>query len=177
MSVAKPRWSDDDKAAVYVAWIANDKNIRQTARETGVAHTTLRYWVSEWRENGPPDAVSDKVPDKVEDFVQRASRIRSSAMDKLEELIPDAEVKQMGTLGTIVGIMDDKIRLASGLATKRTETVHTLPSREDMRELMSGFVEGVVGAAEARAGEIIDGEIVEEQPELAGLLSKGDSDE
>ena len=133
--------------------------------------------MSEWREHGPPDDVSSKVPDKVEDFVDRASRIRNSAMDKLEELIPDAEVKQMGTLGTIVGIMDDKIRLASGLATKRTETVHTLPSREDMKALMSGFVDGVVGAAEARAGEIIDGEIVEEQPELAGLLDKGDSDE
>ncbi len=177
MPRSKPRWSDDDKAAVYVAWIANDKNIRQTARETGIAHTTLRYWVSEWRENGPPDDVADKVPVKVEDFVERASRIRSSAMDKLEELIPQAEAKQMGTLGTIVGIMDDKIRLATGLATKRTETVHTLPTREEMKELMGGFVEGVVGAAEARAAEIIDGEVIVEQPEKAGLLDKGDSDE
>ena len=177
MSRSKARWSDEDKAAAYVAWISNDKNIRQTARETGVAHTTLRYWVSEWRESGPPDDVASLVPEKVEDFVTRASRIRNSAMDKLETLIPEAEIKQMGTLGTIVGIMDDKIRLASGLATKRTETVHTLPSREDMRELMGGFVQGVVGAAEARAGEIIEGEIIEEQPELAGLLSKGDSDE
>ena len=176
MSRKHVKWSDDDKALAYVVWLANDKNIRRTARETGVAHTTLRYWVTEWRENGPPDEVADKVPDKVEEFVVRASRIRNSAMDKLESLIPEAEIKQMGTLGTIVGIMDDKIRLASGLATKRTETVHTLPSREDMKELMGGFVEGLVGSAEDRAEEIIDVD-VEEQPEYAGLLVKGDNDE
>ena len=64
--------------------------------------------------------------------------------------------------------MDDKIRLASGLATKRTETVHTLPSREEMKELMGGFAEGLVEAAEARTGEIIEVE-AEEQPEYTGL--------
>jgi hypothetical protein len=72
-----------------------------------------------------------------------------------------------------VGIMDDKIRLASGLATKRTETVHTLPSREDMKELMGGFVDGLVSAAESRATEIVDAEVVVEQP-VVGLLSKGE---
>jgi transposase-like protein len=167
------KWSDEDKAAAYVVWVTNDKNVLRTARETGVAQNTLRYWVAEWRKSGPPDAVADRVEGKVEEFVSRASRIRNSAMDKLEELIPEAEVKQMGTLGTIVGIMDDKIRLASGLATKRTETVHTLPSREDMKDLMSGFVDGLIGAAESRAEEIVDAEIVE-QPGLSGLLDKGE---
>jgi hypothetical protein len=51
--------------------------------------------------------------------------------------------------------MDDKLRLAQGLATKRTETVHTLPSKEDMKELMSGFSEGLVAAAEDRASEVV----------------------
>jgi hypothetical protein len=49
------------------------------------------------------------------------------------------------------------------------ETVHVLPSREDMKELMGGFVDGLVIAAESRSGEIIEGEIVE-QPESSGLL-------
>ena len=176
MSRSKPRWSDDDKASVYVVWVANDKNVRRTSRETGVAQTTLRYWVSEWEESGPPSDVADKVADKVEEFVTRASRIRNSAMDKIEDLIPEAEIKQLGTLGTIVGIMDDKIRLASGLATKRTETVHTLPSRDDMKALMGGFVDGLVGAAESRATEIVDGEVIVEQP-VVGLLDKGDGNE
>ena len=178
MSRKKSNWSSEDKAAAYVVWLANDKNIRRTARETGVAHTTLRYWVADWKESGPPDDVAEHVQSQAEGFVEHASRIRLSAMEKLEELIPQAEVKQMGTLGTIAGIMDDKIRLAQGLATKRTETTYVLPSREEMRGLMSGFVDGLVNAAEDRASEIVDSEvIIEEQPELAGLLGKGDNDE
>jgi len=65
--------------------------------------------------------------------------------------------------------MDDKIRLASGLATKRTENVYTLPSKEDMRELMSGLVDGIISSADSRTEDIID-VIAEEQPELSGLL-------
>jgi hypothetical protein len=42
-----------------------------------------------------------------------------------------------------------------------------------MKELMSGFVDGLVGAADARAGEIVDAEVVVEQP-VVGLLSKGE---
>jgi hypothetical protein len=115
----------------------------------------------------------DEIPARAYEFIHHAGRVRESAMNKLEELIPQAEVKQLSAIATVVGIMDDKIRLATGLATKRTETVHTLPSKEDMKELMSGFVEGLVGAAESRAAEIVDSEvIVEEQPEYAGLLEQ-----
>ena len=111
----------------------------------------------------------DELPAQLYEFVHHANRVRENAMNKLEELIPQAEVRQLSAIATVVGIMDDKIRLATGLATKRTETVQILPSREDMKELMSGFVDGLVGAAENRAGEIIDVE-VEEQPESSGLL-------
>lgn len=169
MAYKRVGWSDEDKAAAYVVWVANEKNVRKTCRETGIPHSTMRYWVQEWEESGPPDAVLEKLDEQVYEFVHHASSVREKAMNKLEELIPQAEVKQLSAIATVVGIMDDKIRLASGLATKRTETVHTLPSREDMKELMSGFVDGLVGAAEDRASEIIDVE-VEEQPELAGLL-------
>ena len=84
-------------------------------------------------------------------------------------MIPEAEVKQLSAIATVVGIMDDKIRLASGLATKRTETVHTLPTRDEMKELMSGLVDGIVSAAESRTEYIIDAVVVD-QPELSGLL-------
>ena len=169
--MAKIEWSAQDKADAYVVWVMNEHNVRKTSRETGVPHGTLRYWIREWEESGPPEAGVGLVEKAAEGFVQSASRVREQAILKLEELIPQAEVKQLSAVATVVGIMDDKIRLASGLATKRTETVHTLPSREDMKELMSGFVDGLVGAAEARSKEIIDGEvIVEEQPKFVGLL-------
>ena len=169
MAPKQIRWSDDDKAAAYVIWVTNDKNIRKTSRDTGVSHTTIGYWVKEWEKNGPPEGVADKLDAAAHDFIGHASRIRKTAMEKLEELIPQAESKQLSAIATVVGIMDDKIRLASGLATKRTENTYVLPSRDDMKTLMSGFVDGLVSAAESRAGEIIDVE-VEEQPELAGLL-------
>ena len=165
------QWSARDKAAAYVLWISNEKNVRKTARECNSPHGTFRYCVKEWEATGPPEEVLDEIPAQQYEFVHHANRVRESAMNKLEELIPEAEVKQLSAIATVVGIMDDKIRLASGLATKRTETVHTLPSRDDMKELMSGFVDGLVGAAEARASEIVDAEvIVEEQPKLVGLL-------
>lgn len=163
------QWSDQDRAAAYVLWFSNDKNIRKTSRECGVPVNTLRYWVKGWNEDGPPDAVLDELPTQMYEFVHHANRVRQNAMDKLEELIPQAEVRQLSAIATVVGIMDDKIRLATGLATKRMETVHVLPSREDMKELMGGFVDGLVIAAESRSGEIIEGEIVE-QPESSGLL-------
>ena len=173
MAYKRVGWTDEDKAAAYVLWITNDKNVRKTCRDANIPHSTFRYWVQEWEESGPPDSVIDKLPEQVYEFVHHANRVRESAMNKLEELIPDAEVKQLSAIATVVGIMDDKIRLASGLATKRTETVHTLPSRDDMKELMGGFVDGLVSAAESRAIEIVDAEVVVEQP-VVGLLIKGE---
>jgi transposase-like protein len=152
----RTEWTDEDKAAAYVIWISNDKNIRATARQCGIGHTTIAYWVKQWEENGPPERLDDKIRANAYEFVHHASTVRQKAMDKLEELIPEAEIKQLGTLATVVGIMDDKIRLAQGLATKRTETVHTLPTKEEMKELMSGFADNLVSAAEERASEVVE---------------------
>lgn len=174
MPRSRTGWSDEDKAAAYVVWISNDKNNRRTARNTGLPGSTLRYWVKEWEENGPPEGVLDKLPAAQYEFVQHASSVREQAMKKLEELLPDAEVKQLSAIATVVGIMDDKIRLASGLATKRVENTLTLPSRDEMQELMGSFVSGMVTAAEERAAEVVDAEIITvEQPEKGLPSGKG----
>lgn len=152
----RTEWTDEDKAAAYVIWISNDKNVRATARQCGIGHTTIAYWVKQWEKDGPPERLDDKIRANAYEFVHHASNVREQAMKKLEELIPEAEIKQLGTLATVVGIMDDKIRLAQGLATKRTETVHTLPTREEMKELMSGFADNLVSAAEDRASEVVE---------------------
>lgn len=162
---SRTEWTDDAKAQIYVQWIANDKNVRKTSREFGIPHGTLRYWTKEWEANGPPPEIENKIMNDAYEFVHHANRVREQAMLKLEELIPDAEVKQLSAIATVIGIMDDKIRLASGLATKRTENTYVLPSKSDVKELMNTFVEGLVSTAEDRAGEIIDVEVVE-QPVL-----------
>lgn len=152
----RTEWTDEDKAAAYVIWISNDKNVRATARQCGIGHTTIAYWVKQWEKDGPPERLDDKIRANAYEFVHHASSVREQAMKKLEELIPEAEIKQLGTLATVVGIMDDKIRLAQGLATKRTETVHTLPTKEEMKELMGGFADSLVSAAEDRASEVVE---------------------
>ena len=151
----RTEWTDADRAAAYVIWVSNDKNIRATARQCGIGHTTVAYWVKEWEKNGPPEHLDGEIRKNAYEFVDHANRVRKQAMEKLEELIPDAEAKQLSAVATVVGIMDDKIRLAQGLATKRTETVHTLPTREEMKELMSGFADSLVSAAEDRAAETV----------------------
>ena len=155
---SRTEWTDEAKAQIYVQWVANDRNVRKTSREFGIPHGTLRYWTKEWEENGPPAELNDIIANDAYEFVHHASRVREQAMLKLEELIPQAESKQLSAIATVVGIMDDKIRLASGLATQRTENTYMLPS-------MGAFVEGLVGSAIDRASEIIDVEVVE-QPAL-----------
>jgi transposase-like protein len=155
MARNRTEWDDDSKAAVYVQWVGNGKNVRQTSRETGVPHATVAYWAKAWEKDGPPTNLDAKIRANAYEFVNHANAIREQAMKKLEELIPEAEVKQLSAIATVVGIMDDKLRLAQGLATKRTETVHMLPSKAEMRELMSGFSEGLVAAAEDRASEVV----------------------
>lgn len=155
MAKTRVEWDDEARAAAYVVWISNGRAIRQTSRETGIPHNTIAYWAKDWEKNGPPDNLNEKIANNVYEFLNHASSVREQAMKKLEELIPQAEVKQLSAIATVVGIMDDKIRLASGLATKRTETVHTLPTRDEMKELMSGFADGLVSAAEDRASETV----------------------
>jgi hypothetical protein len=151
----RTEWSDEARAVTYVQWIACDKKIRETSRITGVPHATVAYWAKQWEKDGPPEHLDVEIRKNAYEFVDHANRVRKQAMEKLEELIPDAEVKQLSAIATVVGIMDDKIRLAQGLATKRTETVHTLPTKEEMKELMSGFADSLVSAAEDRAAETV----------------------
>lgn len=151
----RTEWGDEAKAAVYVQWIACDKRIRETSRITGVPHNTVAYWAKQWEKDGPPETMDVEIRKNAYEFVDHANKVRKQAMDKLEQLIPDAEVKQLSAIATVVGIMDDKIRLAQGLATKRTETVHTLPTREEMKELMAGFADSLVASAEDRADETV----------------------
>lgn len=78
--------------------------------------------------------------------------------------MPNVEVRDIGKLATIVGILDDKTRMAKGLATSRTEVTHSLPSPEDMRKLAQSYADGAVSAALERDEAIIDAEVVEQAP-------------
>ncbi len=156
----RAKYTDADKARVYVALQANEGNVKRTAREIGLPENTVRRWRDDWARNGAPP--TEEVAQALGDFIGEAVLVRDFAITTLKKKIPDAKPSE---LITIIGVLDDKITRARGLATNRTEHVHTLPAAEEIRELMAGFVRGALQAAELRQGEIVDAEIVE-QPAL-----------
>lgn len=79
-------------------------------------------------------------------------------------LLPEVSAKDIGKLATIVGILDDKTRMAKGLATSRTEVTHTGPSPEDLRALAKSYANEAVSEALVRDEAIIDVTVEEQAP-------------
>lgn len=156
-------YTDEHKAQVYVTLAANDGNVKRTARDTGVPVSTIRRWRDEWdRLEGlpPPSAVDEAIGS----FADKADTIRWKALVELERQLGAAKPAD---LIKIVGILDDKITRARGLADRTVEHRHVLPTADELRELVQGFAEATRQAALERAGDIIDAEIVEQAPRRA----------
>jgi transposase-like protein len=155
----RAKYTDDDKARVFVVLGANDGNVKRTARETGVPENTVRRWRDEWEKNGPPP--TDMVEGAVGDFVSDAERVRNKALLAIEQKIPQAKVSE---LNNTVGILTDKIDRARGLVDRRV-VEHQLPSGDQIREALGTFAAEMMKLSQRREAEIVDAEIVE-QPAL-----------
>lgn len=156
-------YTDDQKASVYVTLAANDGNVKRTARDTGVPVSTIRRWRDEWdRLESLPS--TEAVNEAIGNFADKAETIRWKALVELERQLNTAKP---GDLIKIVGILDDKITRARGLADRTVEHRHVLPSADELRELVQGFAEATRQAALDRADDIIDAEIVEQAPRRA----------
>jgi transposase-like protein len=140
------------KAAVRAALVAYDGNVKRTARETGVAVSTVRDWKQDWERNGFPENLNEVLEQVTEDVVEGFTRIRNKAALELERLIDDQQLKGR-ELVVAIGMLTDKIRLYKGEATSRTES-KALVEPQQLRELVAGFFEGAVAAAQERAEEI-----------------------
>lgn len=159
------KYTDADKARVFVALTANDGNVKRTVRDTHVPESTVARWKKEWEKNGPPDL--EAVEAAVDDFYVEAEEVRIEALRVLKQKIHDPKTT-VSALVAVVGVLDDKIARVKGIGTSsRVEHKLTLPSAEEAAELMRGFVQAGIEAARRRDEEIIDAEIVE-QPR-AGL--------
>lgn len=153
-------YDDATKAETYVVLAANEGNVKRTSRDTGVPVSTIRRWRDEWaRQESLPDISTLEVV--VGNFADKAESIRWKALVELERQLTTAKP---GDLIKIVGILDDKITRARGLADRTVEHRHLLPSAEELHALVSGFAEATRQAALERAGEIIDAEVVEQAP-------------
>lgn len=152
---ARRVYSDEEMARVFVVLSTNEGNIKRTARDTGIAMSTIRRWRDEWDVSGPPDV--GLVDQEVSDFVSDAERVRDKALLVLESKLQDATPS---ALVATVGMLQDKVSLARGLATNRTETVHALPPTEDIARALSAAMQAALQVAHQRDLEIIDAEIV-----------------
>lgn len=158
MAGRPPKYTDEDKASIFVALSANDGNVKRTARETGLPVSTVRRWRDEWESGEEPSLEAVEVA--VGDFLEQAVTTRDLALQVLKEKVPDAKP---GELVNIIGMLDDKITRAKGLADRRVEHVHSLPSAEEIREALSGFAAGMHDAAIQRQADVTDAEL-REQP-------------
>jgi transposase-like protein len=165
-------YTDEQKAAVYMSLGISDGNVKRATRETGVPEQTVRNWKKSWAEKGPPEGVVTSAEDKViPGFVEAAVSTRDAALMKIQEMLPQTTVKDLSNLIKVVGILDDKVRMALGLATQRVEHTSALPSPEEMREIGREFAQGAIEASHTREA-IIDAEIVEQAiPKRKALTS------
>lgn len=143
----------------------NDGNVKRTARGLAVPESTVRRWRDMWRDDGPPDL--DVVEEAATTFVIEAERVRDRALQildgKLEGATPSALV-------AVVGVLTDKVAVARGLATSRTEHIQALPPPEEIAKSLAQVLQGAIAAAQERQSDISDAEFTEVNetlPELA----------
>lgn len=163
--MARSTYTDDDKARVYVVLTSNDGNLKRTARDTGIPEPTIRRWRNEWAKVGPPDM--NLVEEAAIDYVSQAESVRDLALRRIRERLESDNVKEQGTLpqlATVYGIVTDKIDRARGIADKRVEHVHALPSPDEIRSSLMALVQGVQQGHAQREEEIEDAELVSDEP-------------
>ncbi|MCC6382829.1 MAG: helix-turn-helix domain-containing protein [Dehalococcoidia bacterium] len=160
MAGSRQQYTDDDRARGFLALTIHDGNVKRVARETGIPESTVRRWKQEWERDGVPEIVHEIAAQDAGEFVDDAVRVRDKALAEIERKIPDAKTSE---LITVVGVLDDKITRAKGLATHRTEVKHELPSPEEITAALSAAMQGALSAARHRAATI-DGEVIEPAP-------------
>lgn len=155
----KKQYSPEDQAKVYTTLLANEGNVKRTARDTGVPEATVRRWKQEFQEN-PPDP--ELVKQVSGEWIDDAKRVRHKATLEIERQI-DAGLMKGAALVTTVGVLDDKITRVEGVVSKaRVDHVHHLPSAEEARELLGGLLTGAIEGGRLRQAELADADLQEQ---------------
>lgn len=163
--MSRASYTEADKSRVYVALITNAEdgtlgtaNVKRTARDTGVPENTVRRWKKEWIENGPPS--DEEVERAVGEFLDEAVELRGLALQalrkKVDLLLKNPKDVKVAELTTLMGVLDDKITRAQGLATGRVEHVHALPSGDQLVQPLLEAFEAVKQLTQQREGEVIE---------------------
>jgi transposase-like protein len=153
-------------AHAYVVLETNQGNVKRTARDCNLPESTIRRWRDLWLEEGPPDL--DEVAIEATDFVEDAERVRDKALKVLEGKLDAATPS---ALVATIGMLQDKVSIARGLATSRTETVHALPSPQEIANTLGAVLAGAIEAAKARDQDILEADLIDGQVVIRELPS------
>jgi transposase-like protein len=149
----RPQYDEVSRARVYTTLLANEGNVKRTARETGVPESTVRSMKKQFEEN-PPSL--EAVEEAVGDFLTDAKRVRNKAVLEIERQIDGRELRG-GALVATVGMLDDKITRVEGVVSKsQVDHVHHLPSAEEARGLLGGLLTGAIESGRVRQAELVD---------------------
>jgi transposase-like protein len=152
-------YDEDAKAHAFMQLEMNEGNVKRTSRDLGIPISTLRRWRDEWeRDKNLPAAEALIVA--TGDFIEDAERVRNLALRKLEAKIANGE-GTVAQVATVLGILDDKIARAKGIADRVTEHKFTLPSGEDIAAALQGLQRAAMDAARDRDEVIVEAELVE----------------
>lgn len=157
--MARATYTDADKANVYVVLTTNEGNVKRTARDTGVPENTVRRWKQYWETNGPP--ALEEVQKAVADYANTLEETRNLSLLRINQKLSSENPKDWGTLpqlATVFGVLTDKIDRARGIADRRVEHRHVLPSPDELRAAMDALTAGAARAHEQRDEDIIDAE-------------------
>lgn len=155
----RPQYDDAFKARAFAQLEVNNGNIKRTARDLGVPPSTIRRWRDEWEASKNLPAAEDLIV-ATGDFIEDAERVRDLSLKVLEEKLRLGQ-GTVAQVATVLGVLDDKISRAKGLADRVTEHKITLPSADELRELLTGMKQNAIDAAAQRDEEIVDAEVVE----------------
>jgi hypothetical protein len=154
-----PKYSEEDRARVFVGLRVNNNNVARTSRDTGVPARTIRDMRKSF-DSRPPN--EELVAELADTFIVEAKTIRSLAMEAMKEKIPNA---RLGELNAVVGTLTDKLNLLRGVSAKQqVDHVLHLPDREELQASLGPVVAEALAQAREKDLEVIEGEAVEVEP-------------
>lgn len=133
--MARRHYSDEARAAALAVLEANDRNVKRTARETGVPASTLKRWRDDPEMAGGADLRAEKRAEAAD--VYASIRDKATALlDKALDLIPATslalDTKLLVAVSTVGGTATDKAQLLAGKPTEHVkQKVEVTVRRED----------------------------------------------
>lgn len=137
MAKSQRKYSDEARAASLAVLVANDGNVKRTAREVGVPASTLKRWRDDPEMAGGATLraqTRETMADVFGRVAARGAELLGGALDLLTAESVAADPKLMNAVNTVTGTAADKETRLRGEPTehvKQTARVEVVVRRED----------------------------------------------